>query len=520
MKKHRAFWIGCAFASAGGASVIVASCTSRSDASQKPNASTTGSGDGLPAECATEAASMPGNPPQHPAACHGNPDFESDAASLMKRGDIAQLPSALRDQLVRLACRPHSALPTQFFAEADTASQLFQYYLLDTKGFQPNVFTSLFPGINDTAMFTATGANCGLPTVAAVRLVVEPKPGLPSNPQDPRAFIDIMTDISGLFVINNESGWYEGWMIHDLQVAAVQPCDGNGHAKFGTITPGDAAKLAAMGNGNNAPGRVFTVDGNAPHFPSATDHFPDRVTNVVPLQLSMGAYNALQQSDAHQYWEFNYTTNWIHPAYELPFTGGFADTYQRGVLGLLASIVPGDRIGLNQDPQRAITFGDNPDLPRDPDKFDADVDSQREFRQRFVPSAIAREAFLNTFQRLDSFMPETTDLTTRLNAGYKAAIAIADTNGDGIISAPEGDPDTCNARCFPATPSDQCAVSDSSCLYLPAGSYGRFAVTREINDGYLAPRFAPSQRAWVLSGSKVDVSPIISASQGRDSDDR
>ena len=61
-------------------------------------------------------------------------------------------------------------------------------------------------------------------------------------------------------------------------------------------------------------------------MPSPSDDFPDKVTNVVPLQLSMGAYNALQQSDAHSYWEFNYTTNWIHPLYELPFTGGFPTT--------------------------------------------------------------------------------------------------------------------------------------------------------------------------------------------------
>jgi hypothetical protein len=45
-------------------------------------------------------------------------------------------------------------------------------------------------------------------------------------------------------------------------------------------------------------------------------------------------------------------------------------------------------------------------------------------------------------------------------------------------------------------------------------------VTREINDGYLAPRFAPSQRAWVLSGAIQSVSPPIRASEGRDGDDR
>jgi hypothetical protein len=50
--------------------------------------------------------------------------------------------------------------------------------------------------------------------------------------------------------------------------------------------------------------------------------------------------------------------------------------------------------------------------------------------------------------------------------------------------------------------------------------FNRFAVTREINDGSLAPRFAPSQRAWVLSGTRVPVIPSVPATTGRDSDDR
>ena len=92
-------------------------------------------------------------------------------------------------------------------------------------------------------MLTATGPNCGLSTIRAVREVLEPKPGLPTGPNNVRAFMDVFTDISGLFVINNESGWYEGWMIHDLRVAPVsQPLTG-GRAQFGTITPSDAAAL-------------------------------------------------------------------------------------------------------------------------------------------------------------------------------------------------------------------------------------------------------------------------------------
>jgi hypothetical protein len=465
----------------------------------------------------------------HPSAC--TPGF-------CTRGDIGPLASELetqplQDRLVTLDCSPHSIPPLQVFAEADpitSKSRLFMYYLLDNTGFQPSVFTTTIPGINDdpSTMLTVWGANCGLSTIGAVRVALEPKPDLPTDPDDPRAFIDVFTDIRGLFVINNESGWYEGWMIHDLRVADVAARDAKGHVPFGTITAKDAARLAAMGSGNNVPGHFFTVDGEAPHFPSPSDHFPDRVTNVVPIQLSMGAYNALQQADAHNYWEFNYTTNWIHPLYELPFTGGFpdksatqpADAYQDGEIGRLASIVPGDGPGANQQKKNAVAFGDNPDRPRDPDLFDSEVDSQREFRERFVPSGIAREALLNTFERLDSFEPAQGNLTQRLLDGYKAAIATVDTNGDGIISAAEGDIDTCNPNC-PSSNNPDCPEGrDNTCIFLIPRSYDRFAVTREINDGYLAPRFAPSTRAWALSGSIVTGFPVLAASEGRDSDDR
>src|SRR5207244_12765271 len=102
---------------------------------------------------------------------------------------------------------------------------------------------------------------------------------------------------------------------------------------------------------------------------------PDVQTNVGPLPARMCADNAMQQSHVHSYWEFNYLgTNWIHPLYELPFTGGFPDafgqapdTFEDGEIGLLQSIVPGSGPrGINN---LASVFGDNPTLPRAPDKF-------------------------------------------------------------------------------------------------------------------------------------------------------
>jgi hypothetical protein len=441
-----------------------------------------------------------------PAPCHPNPSAVSDIATLRTRGDIRHLPKPLQDRLARLAGRPHTMLPIQAYAEADLPSQLFQYYLLDTTGFEPNVFTAIFPGVNDTAQLTATGAVCGIPSVGAVRLVVEPKPGLPTDPNDVRAFIDIFTDIDPLFVINNESGWYEGWMIHDLTVAPVAPPRSDGHAQFGALLASDSAALAGMGTGNNVAGHIFTTDGKTVQFPNASDRFPDTQTNVVPIQLSMGAYNAMQQSDVHAYWEFNYQTNWIHPLYELPFTGGIPGTFEAGQIGALQSIVPGSGpAGVKNDP---VKVGDNPFLPRDPDKFDADDDAQREFRQRFIPSGLANEIFLDAYERAASFEPGVA-LPQRLFDAYAAEVARVDENGDGIVSAEEGDVDNASD-----------GFEDNTRLFLPATAFGRFAVTREINDGLLAPRFAPSQRAWLLTGAAKTVSPVVPASAGRDGDDR
>jgi len=442
-----------------------------------------------------------------PPPCHPNSQANHDMASVAGRGDVKPLPLPLRQQLVRIAGRPHSVLPVQALSESDHPDLLFQYYLLDTHHFEPNVFTARFPGVNDEAQLTATGANCGIPTIGAVRLVVEPKPDLPTDPNDVRAFIDIFTDLDPLFVINNESGWYEGWMIHDLRVAAVAAPRDDRHAQFGKILQEDADRLRQMGTGNDVTGNLFTTDGNAVRFPSESDHFPDIHGNLVPIYLSMGAYNALQQSDVHSYWEFNYTTNWVFPLYELPFTGGIAGTFETGQIGALSSLIPGSGpSGISNDP---AVYGDSPFLPRDPDKFDGDDDAQREFRMRFIPSGLAHEIFLDVFERLVSFEPDVTKFSERLNDAYAAEVARVDQNHDGVISAVEGDVDEASD-----------GFEDNARLFLPATSYDRFAVTREINDGMLAPRFANSQRAWVLTGFATAVSPAVPASTVRDSDDR
>ena len=130
-------------------------------------------------------ATAPGAPTPHQPGSRG----------IDRRGDIRNVPGPLKDRLVELARRPHTYPPLTIFSEAPTPSQLFGYFLLDSTGFEPNVFTTTIVGINDGVAPTATGANHDTPTLGSVRLALEPKPGLPTDPNDPGSFIDIFTDI-------------------------------------------------------------------------------------------------------------------------------------------------------------------------------------------------------------------------------------------------------------------------------------------------------------------------------------
>jgi hypothetical protein len=138
-------------------------------------------------------------------------------------------------------------------------------------------------------------------------------------------------------------------------------------------------------------------------------------------------------------------------------------------------------------------------------------DDHKEKRLRFIPSGLANEIMLDTFVRVVSFEPGV-PLPDRLFDAYKAEVARVDTggvNGDGVLTAVEVDLEDF---------SDGGLSNDR--LFIPATQFSRFAVTREINDGLLAPRFAPSQRAWVESGSFVLVSPSVDASVPQDADNR
>src|SRR5947209_17748165 len=99
----------------------------------------------LPAHAKDEPASRRTHAEQPPPPCHPNPRAARDMETVANRDDIRKLPAPLKERIDQLAERPHSVLPLQVFAEADNPSLLFQYYLLDTNGFEPNVLTTRIP---------------------------------------------------------------------------------------------------------------------------------------------------------------------------------------------------------------------------------------------------------------------------------------------------------------------------------------------------------------------------------------
>jgi hypothetical protein len=84
---------------------------------------------------------------------------------------------------------------------------------------------------------------------------------------------------------------------------------------------------------------------------------------------------------------------------------------------------------------------------------------------------LAREIFLDVFERLASFEPNENDLNRRLFDAYAAEVARVETtikDGviDGIISAAEGDIDTASD-----------GFEDNTRLFLPAPTFNRSIVS-------------------------------------------
>ena len=288
------------------------------------------------------------------------------------------------------------------------------------------------------------------------------------------------------------------------------------------MTSADATAIARAAH-TTCPGQLFTIDGDAAASAERERSVPRPATNVVPLSAQHGRV----QLPAAERLPLVLGVQRVHglglPAVRAPFTGGIPGT-SRPDSSTRSSRSFRDRARQASSNDKTSNTATIPNNPRDPDRGPeaspddpigrcTNDDDQKETRLRFIPSGLANEILLDVYVRRASFEPAVTDLSQRLFDAYASEVARIDGNDggvvDGVVTFVEAD--------LEGT-SDGGQSNDR--LYLPATQFNRFEVTREINDGLLAPRFAPSDRALVLSGTLVPVSPAIRASIRRDGDDR
>ena len=181
--------------------------------------------------------------------------------------------------------------------------------------------------------------------------------------------------------------------------------------------------------------------------------------------------------------------------------GGISNSGANGILTVTNSVVSNNIAGMPLTGLQAYEGGiSNPSAAT---IGDSTTNNNRSFGPPLMPTGAGYGG------GIDNGNGRTLTITGTTFSGNSATWFGGALNGNGIITAAQGDIDT-------ATDGFQ----NNERLFLPPTVFNRFAVTREINDGLLAPRFAPSQRAWVLTGVRVPVDPPVPASDGRDSDDR
>jgi len=131
---------------------------------------------------------------QPPAPCHPNPTADADES-------CGPQPGGLFVNLTWGHCRigwlswpigRTRICRLQVFNEAGRGEPAVSVLPVGHHRFSnPTCFTAIIAGVNDgNVQLTAhRGGNCGLPTVGRPsRVVLEPKPGLPTDPTNPRAF--------------------------------------------------------------------------------------------------------------------------------------------------------------------------------------------------------------------------------------------------------------------------------------------------------------------------------------------
>jgi hypothetical protein len=166
-------------------------------------------------------------------------------------------------------------------------------------------------------------------------------------------------------VINNESGWYEGWMIHDL-TSARRGAASRRASTIRTMTYADAVAIAAGATITTSLENSSRATAKMTPFPRMSDHFPDRRRSRV-RSIEHGRVQLPAAERLSCLLEFNEYTTGFFPLFEIPSTGGWQEHLRPASN---TTFVVDTRIGparRRQQPARPqADVGDDPNNPRDP----------------------------------------------------------------------------------------------------------------------------------------------------------
>ena len=283
-----------------------------------------------------------------------------------------------------------------------------------------NVVLKASPGRQrSSCMKTATGGNCGLPTIGAVRLALEPKPGLPTDPNDVRAFIDVFTDISRALRHQQRER-----LVRRLDDPRRRRADGRRAAtrRPRAVRDDDRGRTPTCSRrwapATTSPATRSRSDGNAVTLPSASDQFPEQPDQ---RRADAAEHGRLQRAPAdatphllgvqlHDELGASALRAAVHRRLLGTTSRQPPDALEDGAIGQLSSIVPGSGpLGVKNAPRSLRRQPEQPArsgslrCARHRRQGRRGLDTQREFRLRFIPSGLANEILLDVYVRRASF---------------------------------------------------------------------------------------------------------------------
>ena len=245
-----------------------------------------------------------------------------------RRGDVRNVPAPLKERLVELAGRPHTYPPLTIFSEAPAPSQLFVLLPARHHGLPAERLHQRSSGSTTSRRSRSTGANQTAHDRLRCASRSSRSPVCPPIPMIPS--------------VHRHLHRHRPAVCHQQRVGLVRGLDDPRPALSPTScrraadgtrsserSPRPMPISCRQGQRQQRAGGTSHARRQCPHVPSATDHFPTR--RRMWCRCSSAWVHTTRSSKATRTPTGNSTStrDWVFPLYELPFTGGFAESTPR-----------------------------------------------------------------------------------------------------------------------------------------------------------------------------------------------